>query len=242
MRTGYRAFAEAREAFRERVARWSSELPGLAKAQDELRRALGYVDYRIETPIVYNEALDEVGPGSDVRFVLVGDNPGKNEQRADRRRYLVGQSGKIAERVFRELLGVDFRSQVVIVNKTPIHTAKTAELRKLLALDGSAELRAVFEESQRFMAALACDVAAAFDVPIWICGYGELGPKAIFSAWSEALKDRVSGGTTLDVWAFPHFSMNRFSIEAPPRFDPALTALENLAIFGRRARRERLGW
>ena len=47
----------------------------------------------------------------------------------------VGQAGKLAARFFREELGLEFRREVLVVNKTPLHTPKTAELRKLLALD-----------------------------------------------------------------------------------------------------------
>jgi hypothetical protein len=241
MNDRFAAFDDARTRFRAEVARWSAELPGLRDAQERLRESLGHLDYVVETPLVYNEALDDVGEDARIRYVLVGDNPGKNEQRADRRRYLVGHSGRLAERIFRELLGADFRSEVLIVNKTPVHTAKTAELKPLLADSGVTGLREVFAESQRFMANLAYDLAEAFDAPIWICGYGELGTKGLFSEWSAALRKRAEG-SGIEVWAFPHFSMNRFSIEIPPRFDPRLTPAENLAILGTEARRSRLGW
>ena len=96
-REQYAAFSAIRDDFRKHVAALSREAPWLGELEDRLRRDLGYDDYRIETPVVYNQALDDIGPKDSPRFIIVADNPGKNEQKAENQRYLVGQSGKLAQ-------------------------------------------------------------------------------------------------------------------------------------------------
>jgi len=249
-----RAFAEfrsLREGFARQVDHWISRSPWLGELQDELRVELGYGDYRIETPIVYNRALDDIDEMAEPAFVLVADNPGKNEQLSKNRRYLVGQSGKLAEGWFRRELGVDFRKSVVLVNKTPIHTPKTAELRKLLALAGrkSPELRSklavLLDESQRWMAGLALDLQAALGVPLWVSGYGELRPHGLFAPWAAALSEeylRAPGELRDGVLLFRHFSMNQFAVEIKQKRDPAERLSDELERIGSANRKRILGW
>ena len=58
------------------------------------------IDYEIETPVVYNTAYDELTEQDEIKLILIGDNPGKNEQLKKNCRYLVGQSGKIGDKFF----------------------------------------------------------------------------------------------------------------------------------------------
>ena len=248
--------------FEAQVARWSASSPWLVELLEELRISLGHDDYRVETPIVFNEALRDLDASSEPAYILVADNPGKNEQLARNRRYLVGQSGKLAEGWFRRELGIDFRKKVLIINKTPIHTPRTAELRKLLSLAGSktsasgsnarglsegrrAALAALLEESQRWMAALARGLHEALGVPLWISGYGELGPRGLFRPYAEALtaayaKTRVEERET--VLLFRHFSMNQFAIEMKEKRDLSRPLPDELARIGARNRKRILGW
>lgn len=129
----FTAFSAFRERFRAHVTAWSSDadlMNALASLQKEAAKADSVPDYPIETPIVYNTALDEITESDDIRIIVIGDNPGKNEQLTTNRKYLVGQAGKIAEGFFRRNpeLGIDFRKNAIILNKTPLHTAKTKEL------------------------------------------------------------------------------------------------------------------
>ena len=57
-------------------------------------------DYPIETPVVYNTALDEITNQDEIKLIVIGDNPGKSEQLSINQKYLVGQSGKIAQGFF----------------------------------------------------------------------------------------------------------------------------------------------
>ncbi|MDX9959169.1 MAG: hypothetical protein RBT68_12065 [Spirochaetia bacterium] len=210
----FKRFAELRASFRDQVEVWSRSLPGLGEAQRSLAAETGETGYPVETPVVYNKALDDVGPDAHIRWLVVADNPGKNEQLAESNRYLVGRSGITAERFFARELGVDFRREVVIINKTPIHTPKTAQLRRLAAI--YPEIRPVLENSQRFMAGLLAEMQKALEVPVWVMGISELGPRGIFAPWSAALKLAYAGVPASDrnrLYALKHFSMGAFATD-----------------------------
>ncbi len=232
-----RDFALLREEFRARVQDWMTAWPGLAAAQTALARANGY-DYALETPIVYNRALDTLVPGRAPRIVLVADNPGLNEQRAEKRAYLVGQSGRLAEGFFSRELGLDFRADAIILNKTPVHTPKTKELAGLLP--GFAPL---LEESQRYMAGLALRVAAVLDADIWIIGYSELGPRGLFRIWADAFRAGLpaSGLSPERILVFRHFSMNQFSADYYRNRRPDEEPMQALRRIGSAYRRDKLG-
>jgi len=247
----YKALVDVRKDFLAEVKRLNKALPGLSKLQDELRESLGYEDYRVETPVVYNRALDEVGPKDRLSYILVADNPGKKEQLAANNRYLVGQSGKLAEGFFRNRLGVDFRREAVILNKTPIHTPKTAEMKKLLSLaaargPGEGErLRGELDASQRKMAELAYRLHSSSGAVLWISGYGELKKNGLFSAYAAALGEAYAGAPRRllgRVWLFRHFSMNQFAIEVKEKADPEKPLPEELARIGVENRKRVLGW
>jgi hypothetical protein len=215
-------FEALRDEFRRRVESWSSSLPGLAEAQRELAREAGDV-YSIETPVVYNRALDDVVPGEAIQWIVVADNPGKREQEAGMNRYLVGRSGLAAERFFARELGVDFRRQALIINKTPVHTPKTVQLRKLVRL--YPEAKPVVEESQRFMAALVPALQECFHANVWVMGLSELRPGGLFEPWRLALADAYdceggagNGGRPAGkVYGFNHFSMGSFATDLKRR-------------------------
>jgi hypothetical protein len=139
----WKAFAASRNRYRKLVDSLNTQLPFLAAIEQQLVDARDGPAYTVETPVVYNEALDELTEKDHIKLILVADNPGRREQAADMRRYLVGPSGKIAAKFFREnpALGIDFQKNVIILNKTPIHTPRTAELRELCRLADGAQTR-----------------------------------------------------------------------------------------------------
>ncbi len=252
MTTGqYGEFDRIRGEFREYVARLSNEAPWLGALQEKLRLSMGYDDYSIETPIVYNEALDDISPRDQPRFIVVADNPGKNEQKAANRRYLVGQSGKLAQGWFLKELGMDFRASSLIINKTPIHTPKTAEIGRMrkLAKDESArravELDRLLDESQRRMARFAFGLHGCLGGVLWVSGYGELRPKGLFSAWAEEITSLYAGASPAlrdSVWVFRHFSMNQCAIEYKQFEGSAKEPMAKLAAIGAANRKRILGW
>lgn len=219
----YRRFAAMRDDFRERVATWSAALPGLAEAQRQLALECGEAAYVLKTSIVYNRALDDITAQSNIEWIVVADNPGKREQEAAMNRYLVGRSGLVAERFFDRELGIDFRRQVAIINKTPVHTPKTAQLRRLAVIHPAA--RAILEESQRFMAAMVPALQRVFGARVWVMGLSEVRPRGLFEAWQQSLVEayaqarRDAGQRNLasDLYAFNHFSMGSFATDLKRR-------------------------
>ncbi len=244
-RRRYEEFSDLRAAFRAKVAGWSAAVPVLGDLQERLREIRGFDDYAVETPVVYNRALDDVGPESRPRWILIADNPGKQEQKAANLRYLVGQSGRLAEGFFRKELEEDFRRDVLIINKTPVHTPKTAELALLRGLDGTGVVEALLSESQVWMAGFARDLHRALGVPIWISGRSELKERGIFGPWFREfsrLYREASPEEREEVLVFSHFSMNQFSIELNRKRDPSKPLRDELRRIGAENRRAVFGF
>ena len=151
LRSQFKAFVEFRNEFRSRVAEWSKYASALETLQKTAAQK-DTPDYPVETTVVYNRALDDISEGDEIKLIVIGDNPGKDEQLSINNRYLVGQSGKIADGFFRRNpeLQTDFRKNVVILNKTPVHTAKTHHLRSLQK--ANPEIAKLIEISQLWMA------------------------------------------------------------------------------------------
>ncbi|MBQ9538468.1 MAG: hypothetical protein IJU95_04295 [Treponema sp.] len=176
--------------------------------------------YSHDTPVVYNTAWDGITEEDDIKLIVVGDNPGKEEQLVSRRAYLVGQSGRVAEGFFRRnpALGVDFRRNALITNKTPIHTAKTKHLRYLSA-SGSPDIAEAIQESQLEMARLTARLHqrlfAEGGTRLYMVGYAELKGKGIFIPYRDELVRcyQPCPETWEHVLAFQHFSMNRFLVD-----------------------------
>jgi hypothetical protein len=238
------AFDAARERCKAYIDGLSRSLPELRAHQQALADSRPGPAYTVETPILYNSALDKLARDDEVRLILVADNPGRREQAAENRRYLAGPSGKIAERFFREHpeLGIDFRRQAIILNKTPVHTPRTGELRELCKAGGPALARAV-SESQRFMAALLPEFQRAFpSVPVWITGYSEMRKGGIFEAYTETLKNCYPDSLRQRLFLYRHFSMNQFTIDLYRQAAPGESLGETLERVGRAYRLRILGW
>ena len=199
--------------------------------------------YPQETPIVYNHSLDEVQASDRIKLIIISDNPGKNEQLHKNQRYLVGQAGKVAEGFFRRNpeLAIDFRREVIILNKTPVHTAKTKELNYLLK-HGGEQFRNLFEETQEWLAANTAALQRVLGCPLWLVGYGELRKKSLFTAYAEELRRQYGGKSEAPVYVFQHFSMNCFAIDFKKLSDAHQSTEENLRAIGLLHRKEILGW
>ena len=238
----WNAFEKFKDEFRAQCKKWAQyswELIPLQKSSSQKDTP----DYPIETPVVYNTAMDELSAESEIKLIVIGDNPGKNEQLSINQKYLVGQAGKLGEGFFRNNpdLQIDFRKNVIILNKTPVHSAKTKHLfaieKGLKSVNSPAQN--LIEESQRWMAkktaALHQDLIAASDensfIPeLWLVGYTELKKNGIFIPYRNELKtaytktqaittDSLSltdeSAKTSTAWqkvfVYQHFSMNCFS-------------------------------
>jgi hypothetical protein len=227
----------------------TAAVPNLSALIQTLVDKRGGPSYTVDTPVVYNLALDDFTPESEIKMILVADNPGRREQAAENRRYLVGPSGKIAEKFFREKprMGIDFRKNVLILNKTPIHTPRTAELRALCTMGDSALQDAVIS-SQAAMANLLFDFWNALGgkdapLPVWIIGYSEMKKSGIFGAYAETLKALCAANPQFknSVFLYRHFSMNQFTIDLNRQRHPGDTTEKTLYQIGTFYRRRILG-
>ena len=209
-------FCDFKKELKQKIEEWTERAPKLTDLQKEAARLAKNTEYSFETPVVYNRALNEVQPQDDIKLIVIGDNPGKDEQLKINNRYLVGQAGKIAEGYFRRNpeLGVDFRRNVIILNKTPIHSAKTIQLNTIAKLGGP-EISVLIKESQIWMAEKTAALHAELGTELWLVGYSELKDKKIFCPYRDALKNSLINRK--DAWnrvyVFQHFSMNRFTID-----------------------------
>lgn len=259
-------FKALREDFKLHVENWKTALEKIdtnveksfSQLQKELAKADGVPEYPLENTVVYNTAFDDITAGSTIKLIVIGDNPGKSEQLNKNRTYLIGQSGKIAEGFFRNNpeLGIDFRNNVLILNKTPVHTAKTKELVQLCKQAGE-NTADIVAESQKYMAELAFRLQQLFSCEIWIVGYGELKPKGIFTGYRDCLYGLYAGNAASgsdnaecakamhefqeSVFVFQHFSMNRFTIDLREKSKPELLLSENLHTVGTLHRQEIFG-
>ena len=222
----WEAFCTFREQYKNLCESWSvfgQEIIALEK--EVIREKEDTPPYSMELPVVYNKAYDEVTKDHDIHMIVIGDNPGKDEQLKVNSKYLVGQSGKIAEGFFRKHaeLETDFRKNVIILNKTPLHTAKTNHLN-YLKKKGSPDIKNLISESQKKVASLTADLhkslvenseKGTFVPELWIVGYAELKDKKIFVEYRDTLRDCYKGHEEAwnKVFVYQHFSMNRFSID-----------------------------
>lgn len=207
----YIAFDAFRNEFKAKITEWNALAPELLKLQEEAAKDAKTPSYPFETPIVYNRALDEITENDEIKIIVIGDNPGKDEQLLKNNKYLVGQAGKLGEGFFKKNpeLGIDFRKNAIILNKTPVHTAKTNQIKYLLK-NGSQEIKNLLEETQIWMAQKTAELADKINAEIWLVGYSELKPKGLFSKYRDTLK--ISANLK-NLFVFQHFSMNRFTID-----------------------------
>jgi len=239
-------FLKARKKFRLTVKDLSDSLPELQGIQQKFADSRRETSYAVETPVVYNTALDDITADDDIKLILIADNPGRREQAAENRRYLVGHSGKIAKKFFIDnpALGIDFLKNVIILNKTPIHTARTAELRELCKMeDNSSKISSALKESQKIMASLLLEFQEALDCPVWITGYSEMRKKGLFEIYTEELKTLYADRDELykHIFIYRHFSMNQFTIDLKQQAAAGETLTKTLKRIGAAYRKRILG-
>lgn len=210
----WKDFSTFKSEFRQKVEEWTAVAPELQELQKFAAEKTSTPTYPFEIPVVYNLALDSVTPQDEIKLIVIGDNPGKDEQRAKNSRYLVGQAGKIAEGYFKKNpeLGIDFRKNVIILNKTPVHSAKTAQL-KILEKQGGEKIAVLIKESQSWMAKKTAELHSSLGTELWLVGYSELKPRGIFCEYRDELMQTCSREAWDRTYVFQHFSMNRFTID-----------------------------
>ena len=189
----WNAFCKFRTEFKEKCTEWNKFDAILLPLQKEAAQK-DTPAYPVENPVVYNTSLDEITENDEIKLIVIGDNPGKNEQLEKNKKYLVGMAGKIADGFFKRNpeLQIDFRKNVIILNKTPVHTAKTSHL-KYLTKNGTKEIQHLIQQSQIWMAEKTAQLhkellAAGMDgigntqnpMELWLVGYAELKNNGLY--------------------------------------------------------------
>lgn len=210
-------FCNFKTEFKNQIQKWQNTCPQLQSLQKEAAKLARTPDYSFEIPVVYNTNLDEITQDSEIKMIMIGDNPGKDEQLAKNQKYLVGQAGKIAEGFFKKNpeLNIDFRKNVIILNKTPVHSAKTAQLKTMMKLGGP-DVEQLILESQLWMAQKTAALHCALQNELWLVGYSELKEKGFFVPYRDTLQNYYKKNSPSDwnrLYVFQHFSMNRFPID-----------------------------
>ena len=248
--TQWDIFCKFRSDFKQKVVVWNNRIPQLSMLEKKAAVAAGTPDYPFENAVVYNTDLDKITKEDDIKLIVIGDNPGKDEQLSKNQRYLCGQAGKIADGFFKKHpeLGIDFRHNVIILNKTPVHSAKTAQLKTIIKLGGQSAADLLLE-SQLWMAEHTARLHQQLaDVELWLVGYSELKEKHFFCPYKDELKKAYSllkPEGMLDSWdkvfVFQHFSMNRFTIDLANYDKDDLPLAEKLKTVGKLHKKEIFG-
>lgn len=236
----WKSFCVFRDDFRSAVENWSNQYgERLIPLQ---KTVCAEQNYPVENPIVYNTALDVVSESDEIKIIVIGDNPGKNEQLSANKKYLIGQSGKIAENFFKRetSLTIDFRKNALILNKTPVHSAKTVQLKEIAKMDEKAA--EIIRESQIFMAEKTAAILLSLadsGAELWLTGYSELKVRGIFAPYRERLFDCLSGTKAWEnVRVYQHFSMNRFLVDLKNCGFEDFPLKERLKILGNKHKNE----
>lgn len=240
----WKAFCEFRSAFKQKILEWNELVPSLQDLQKKAAELAKTPEYPFENPIVYNTDLDKLTSEDDIKLIVIGDNPGKDEQLTKNQRYLCGQAGKLGEGFFKkhEDLGIDFRRNVIILNKTPVHSAKTLQLKKIMELGGRPAADLILE-SERWMARETARLHQKLgNTDLWLVGYSELKEGHFFEPYREAFKAAYTNAPEhwKKVYVYQHFSMNRFSIDLNEfsTQNPTLPLKEQLSALGLRHKKE----
>ncbi|MCK5809360.1 hypothetical protein KAH37_10275 [bacterium] len=216
-------------SFRHRVLSWEKSYPHLF---GEISALIPENKYPLEHTIVYNTDLDKISGEMDIKLIVVADNPGKDEQLDETQAYLVGKSGVVMKNF---LLKHDIvhlpEQQIIILNKTPIHTASTLLLKKLK------QHKKLVEESQHYMAQLLYEIHTLFPVPVWIVGMSEIRRKGLFEPWLNEINRLYEPKSPLreKLLCFKHFAYGNFTKDINKTLveHPLLTVEEAIEKRGR---------
>ena len=192
----FKKFCSFRDEFRKQTALWNEEYNKVLKEKIESLSGC-----EITNSFIYNEKLDEINENDNIKYIWIQDNPGYNEMLQSR--YAVGASGKVGQNFMKsEGLVKDFDREVIVLNKSPVHTKVTAVLSKLK----NAEIQ---DETQRYMAKAIFTVHNIFACDLWILGISNLN--GIFGTFSENM-EKLYKNSTLNkkMFLYYHFSQGQF--------------------------------
>jgi hypothetical protein len=190
----YSEFVALRDEFREKVHYYTLEYPEFS---EEILKQYDNSD-KIMRAFVYNEKLDYLEKNDSIKYIWVTDNPGFNESLQNK--YAVGISGKAGKNFMEENGFVkDYDREVIVLNKSFVHTKVTADLKKLK------EYEKLSDDIQIFMSDLACKLQKIFKCELWILGLSNL--KKLFKTFEGYLEKY---GDMEQTYFYYHFSQGQF--------------------------------
>lgn len=133
-----------------------------------------------------------------LKFIIVGDNPGKTEFVENR--FFIGPSGQELRKHFSNNdLSSDFDNECIIYNKTFIHTPKTKDLAEIEILIG----KELFNEPQDLCAKEIADTANKLNLPILIFGKSYLHPDLMFDKFWQSINTYTINKKSILVFNHP---------------------------------------
>lgn len=235
-------FSSFRDEFQKKIREWSKYNDELIELQEMAAKNGGTPPYPVQNPVCYNTALDSITREDDIKLILIGDNPGKNEQLDENKKYLVGLAGKLGVKFFAENpeLNTDFRKNVIILNKTPVHSARTEHLRWIIK-NSRPEIANLIEESQKWMAKATANLhmrlsesanskvsegtdpktkgtdpcskcSKGTDPQLWLVGYAELKGKGLFLPYRDVLLETYRTKNREEFFKNSVFTYQHFSM------------------------------
>ncbi len=145
-----------------------------------------------------------------IRLIIVGDNPGKEEKVQGN--YLIGSSGQQLRNFLRDELKIKVDTEVMYLNKTPIHTVSTNDLKNYRDSE-------LLNKTQKRMAEDIVAIHEALeginkDIQLWIIGKSQLKKGKIFESFSDSILSSysTSGHEKLfkNLMVYSHFSYGNF--------------------------------
>jgi hypothetical protein len=192
----FEKFCSFRDKFKKQIILWNEEYNTILKEKIETLEA-----YEIENVFIYNEKLDEITEKNNIKYIWIQDNPGYNEMLQNR--YAVGASGKAGQNFMVNAgLVKDFDKEIIVLNKSPLHTRVTATLSKL-------KNREIQDETQKYMAELNYNIHNIFQCEMWILGISNL--KGIFGTFSRNMENLYKNSSlNKKMFLYYHFSQGQF--------------------------------
>lgn len=144
----------------------------------------------------YQPFIEEPERLEQLEILLVGDNPGKKEKKNQEYFSPEGMAGRQMDKFSKAMFGEDYRHRkLLVLNKTPIHTPVTHQLKKV---DNQP-----LDETQIYMAEMIKKLSEKLEIPVWIVGLGYYKKGKMFHKFFS----RLNNGEAR-VLMTPHFSMS----------------------------------
>ena len=219
----FKNFTIAINEFKEKVNNWNNTNRLLKNTIRNINNQSNpYLKTTLKKAVIYNSNLGKIVKTDKIKFILVLDNPGVEEQAEEK--YLIGRAGKTARSFFLNYLQInDFDKEVLVLNKTPIHTPKTNDLAKL-------KKEVIFDEAQIFMADLTFNLYNIFNCELWLLGITHIGKGKMFEPYLNKLSENFGDERNEKIKLLKHFSYGGFKNDFTKEEKTSLTKRSTLQI------------